>query len=92
MYREAIEQWKDYGRLAGDRTETDFAVALEQGFRSGGWKGPLGKDSRSGSPNGRLVTHRPSRLLPFMPNLETTKRLSDGSKRRITSTISTWKR
>jgi len=33
LYPQVIEEWKAY--------ESDFASALEQGFRSGGWKGAL---------------------------------------------------
>ena len=41
MYPQVIEQWKVYGQLSGDRNEADFASALEQGFRSAGWRGAL---------------------------------------------------
>ena len=30
-------------RLSGERYESEFAAALEQGFRSGGWHGALTK-------------------------------------------------
>ena len=43
MYPQVIEEWKVYGQLSGDRNESDFASALEQGFRSAGWKGALTK-------------------------------------------------
>jgi TolB-like protein len=43
MYREVIEEWKAYGQLSGDPNESKFASALEQGFRSAGWKGALTK-------------------------------------------------
>jgi TolB-like protein/predicted Ser/Thr protein kinase len=43
MYPEVIEEWKAYGQLSGDRNESEFASALEQGFRSAGWKGALTK-------------------------------------------------
>ena len=43
MYPQVIEEWKAYGQLSGDRNETDFASAMEQGFRSAGWKGALTK-------------------------------------------------
>jgi eukaryotic-like serine/threonine-protein kinase len=42
-YPQVIEEWKTYGDLSGDRNESEFASALEQGFRSGGWKGALSK-------------------------------------------------
>jgi tetratricopeptide (TPR) repeat protein len=41
MYPQVIEEW--YGQLSGDRKESDFASALEQGFHSRGWKGALTK-------------------------------------------------
>ena len=43
MYPQVIEEWKVYGQLSGDRNESEFASALEQGFRSAGWKGALTK-------------------------------------------------
>jgi TolB-like protein/tRNA A-37 threonylcarbamoyl transferase component Bud32 len=43
MYPLVIEEWKAYGQLSGDRNESEFASALEQGFRSAGWKGALSK-------------------------------------------------
>ena len=43
MYPQVIEEWKVFGQLSGDRNDSDFAAALEQGFRSAGWKGALAK-------------------------------------------------
>jgi serine/threonine protein kinase len=43
MYPQVIEEWKAFAQLSGDRYESDFASALEQGFRSAGWKGALRK-------------------------------------------------
>jgi tetratricopeptide (TPR) repeat protein len=43
MYPQVIKEWKTYGELSGDRNESDFASALEQGFHSAGWKGALTK-------------------------------------------------
>jgi serine/threonine protein kinase len=43
MYPQVIEEWKIYGQLSGDRNESDFAAALERGFRAAGWKGALTK-------------------------------------------------
>jgi TolB-like protein/Tfp pilus assembly protein PilF len=43
MYPQAIGERKAYGQLSGDHNETEFASALEQGFRSAGWKGALTK-------------------------------------------------
>lgn len=41
MYPQVIEEWKVYGQLSGNPDWAEFAAALEQGFRSGGWKGAL---------------------------------------------------
>jgi TolB-like protein len=43
MYPQVVEEQKSYGQLSGDRNESEFASALEQGFRSAGWKGALAK-------------------------------------------------
>jgi serine/threonine protein kinase/tetratricopeptide (TPR) repeat protein len=43
MYPQVIEELKVYGQLSGDRSQSEFASALEQGFRSAGWKGALTK-------------------------------------------------
>ena len=43
LYPQVIEESKIYGQLSGDQSESDFASALEKGFRSGGWKGALTK-------------------------------------------------
>ena len=41
MYPQVIEEWKAWSQLSGSRNESEFASALEQGFRSAGWKGAL---------------------------------------------------
>jgi eukaryotic-like serine/threonine-protein kinase len=43
IYPQVVKEWQAYGQLSGDRGETDFASALEEGFRSQGWKGALTK-------------------------------------------------
>jgi tetratricopeptide (TPR) repeat protein len=43
MYPQVIAEWKVFGQLSGDQKESEFASSLEQGFRSGGWKGALTK-------------------------------------------------
>ena len=43
MYPQGIEEWKVYGELSGERNESEFASAMEKGFRSAGWKGALTK-------------------------------------------------
>jgi tetratricopeptide (TPR) repeat protein len=43
MYPRVIEEFRVYGQLSGDRNDSDFASALEQGFRSADWRGALSK-------------------------------------------------
>jgi TolB-like protein len=43
MYPQVIEEWKTCGQLAGNRGESEFAAAMEQGYRSAGWRGALTK-------------------------------------------------
>ena len=43
MYPQVIEEWKAYAQLSGKRDASDLASAMEQGFRSTGWKGALTK-------------------------------------------------
>lgn len=37
MYPQVLEEWKLWGQLSGNQSASEFAAALEQGFRSGGW-------------------------------------------------------
>jgi serine/threonine protein kinase len=41
MYPQTIEESKILGQLSGDPRASEYALALERGFRSGGWKGAL---------------------------------------------------
>jgi len=41
LYPAVIEEWKTYGQLSGDRNESEFTSAMEQGFYSAGWQGAL---------------------------------------------------
>jgi eukaryotic-like serine/threonine-protein kinase len=43
MYPEVIKESKLLGKLSSDEKQSEFASALEQGFRSAGWKGALTK-------------------------------------------------
>jgi len=43
MYSQSIEEFKVGSRLSGDRNDSELASAMEQGFRSAGWKGALHK-------------------------------------------------
>jgi TolB-like protein/Tfp pilus assembly protein PilF len=43
MYSQVIKAWKRFGELSGAKSDSDFAMAMEQGFRSAGWKGALTK-------------------------------------------------
>jgi len=41
MYPQVVEEWRAYGQLTDDLHDSEFAAALEQGFRSADWKGAL---------------------------------------------------
>jgi len=43
MYWQSIEESKVASRLSGDRSESEFVSAMEQGFRAGGWEGAYRK-------------------------------------------------
>ena len=43
LYPQAIEESKIYAKLNGGPRDAGYADALDQGFRSGGWKGALAK-------------------------------------------------
>ncbi len=43
MYAQVVQQCQLFAQLTGDPRDLEFASALEQGFRSGGWKGALEK-------------------------------------------------
>ena len=43
MYREFVADRKIFGQLTSDSSDSEFATALEQGFRSGGWKSAVTK-------------------------------------------------
>jgi TolB-like protein len=47
MYPQVIEEWKVYGQLGGNADDAEFAAALDQGFRSSGWKGALTQATKS---------------------------------------------
>ena len=80
QYPQVIEEFKVYGQLSGDQNESEFASALEQGFRSAGWKGALSpKALKSGKGNVRTATLLRMRSLSFTPIWETKIRLSSGS-------------
>ena len=43
MYSQSLTEFKVEIQLSGDQNESERASAMEQGFRSGGWKGALRK-------------------------------------------------
>jgi tetratricopeptide (TPR) repeat protein len=43
MYPQVIEEYKAYAQITGDRNDSDYASAMEKGFRSAGWNGALSK-------------------------------------------------
>jgi hypothetical protein len=43
MYSQAIEEYRVESQISGDRDESDYVSAMENGFRSGGWQGALAR-------------------------------------------------
>jgi TolB-like protein len=43
MYAEVIEEFKTYAQFSGDKSNLEFASALDRGFRASGWKGAVSK-------------------------------------------------
>jgi hypothetical protein len=87
MYPQVIEERNAFGKLSGDRRQSEFASALEQGFRSGGWKGALAKGIEIRQRNARTDTFLRTTSPHFMPTWETTSRPSSGSTPLIRSAI-----
>jgi len=67
MYPKVIEEWKAYGKLAGDQSQSDFASAVEQEFRSRGWKGALTKGIEVRQAQRKTGTSLPILSLSSMP-------------------------
>jgi eukaryotic-like serine/threonine-protein kinase len=42
-YPEVIQEWKTGAQLEGDKNYAEWAAAIDEGFRSGGWPGALRK-------------------------------------------------
>jgi hypothetical protein len=66
---------------------TEFSSAMEQGFRSGGWKGALTKGVEVVKGHRKLATRLRLELLNSMPSWETKIRLSGGSTPLIRSVM-----
>jgi tetratricopeptide (TPR) repeat protein len=43
MYPEVIEEFKTSAQFSGDKSNLEFASALDRGFRASGWKGAVSK-------------------------------------------------
>jgi len=43
MYPQVIEEFKTYAQLSGDKSNLEFASALDRGFHASGWKGAISK-------------------------------------------------
>ena len=43
VYPRVLEEWKTYDQLSDDRDDSEITSAMEQEFRSSGWKGAVGK-------------------------------------------------
>jgi serine/threonine protein kinase/Tfp pilus assembly protein PilF len=69
MYPQVIEERKQYGQLSGDRTQSDLASAMEQGFRAGGWKGALGKGIEVRQAQRKIGFSSPYQIATFYADL-----------------------
>jgi eukaryotic-like serine/threonine-protein kinase len=71
MYPQVVEEWKAYGQLSGDKNESDFASAIEQGFRSARWKSALTKGieaAKAGRKNGYVSAYHIADLYSDLGN------------------------
>jgi tetratricopeptide (TPR) repeat protein len=87
MYPQLIEEWKTYGRLSGDRNESDFSSATEQGFLWGAGRVLSSKALKFDKRNAKLAIHLPPISLSPMPIWETKIRPSGGSTLLIRTAI-----
>jgi tetratricopeptide (TPR) repeat protein len=69
MYPQVIEERKAYGQLSGDRNESEFASAMEQGFRLAGWKGALTKGIETRQAQRKTGYSSACRIAEFYANL-----------------------
>jgi tetratricopeptide (TPR) repeat protein len=69
MYPQVIEEWRAYGKLSGDRNISDFASAMEQGFRAAGWKGALTKGIEIRQEQRKLGYSSPYQIATFYADL-----------------------
>jgi serine/threonine protein kinase len=69
MYTQVIEERKLYGQLSGDRSQSDFASAMEQGFREAGWKGALTKGIEIRQAQRKLGYSSPYQIATFYADL-----------------------
>ena len=61
MYQQVIEEWKLYGQLDGDPNEVQFAAALDEGYKAGGWKEALKRGIAT-----RLAQRKSSYASPYL--------------------------
>jgi eukaryotic-like serine/threonine-protein kinase len=69
MYPQVIEEMKTYGQLSGDRNESEFASAMEQGFRSAGWKGALTQGIQARQAQRKIGYSSPYQIATFYADL-----------------------
>jgi hypothetical protein len=60
IYSKVVNEFVVYSRLSGDQKAFDFASALEEGYRSAGWKGALKKALET-----RLAQHNAGYSSPY---------------------------
>ncbi|HEV3207456.1 MAG TPA: hypothetical protein VGZ28_10920 [Terriglobales bacterium] len=87
MYPQLIEEEKAYSQLSGDQNEVEFASALEQGFRSAGWKGALTKSIEARQAQRKTGYSSAYEIAAMYAELGDKDQLSGGSRLPIRSAI-----
>jgi eukaryotic-like serine/threonine-protein kinase len=65
LYPQAIEEYKAYARLTGEKSDAQFASAMEEGFQSGGWKAAMLRAARVAEEQRKAGYFSPSDIAQF---------------------------
>jgi len=87
MYAQSIEETKVAAQLSGDQNDSEFASAMEQGFRSAGWRGAETKAIEIAQAQRNAGYGGAYDLAIFWLDWGTKNKLSGGSTLPIRSTI-----
>jgi hypothetical protein len=87
MFPQAIEEFRTFGQLSGEKGDVEFASAMGEGFRSAGWNGALTKAIEMRKAHAKQATHLRTRSPHSIPTWGRMMRRSDGLIRLIRSMI-----